>query len=653
MLRRQSQTRPLVLIVDDLHLADTATTVWVGQASKRFADAPVMVVGARRVEEAVRIPGVTSISLGPLDLEAVATIVAGHRAEELHARSGGHPLFLVELAAVDPEAELPASIRQAVEERCARAGPAGATLLAAATVGPDIDLDVLAAITGDPPGRLLDHMEDGVRRRLLVEAGPTFVFAHALVREALAVTVSASRTAFLHREAARVLSGRSGADPLVVARHARLGGELAQASSLLVDAARIAVARFHQQESLRLLDEAITLDDTAPARLERARVHSMLAHYDLATADLQVARALGGGAEVLEVAAWAAHYQRRFDEALPLADRGAAEATDPEIRASCLALGGWVSLSAGDLDGSQTRLERAVAAAPPGGGGLAETWLGWLRGYQSRPQETLTLVRPEPGTGLTSYRFPNAYAQMAATMALANLGRVDDAMATLDTFSADVARMGARRWTARPINLRGWIIRNLGGFDEADELNQAAIEASRPLGMAEPLANAVLDLAAGRLLVADLDEATKLLAEADELGAVQHAFRWRHQLRGRLLRARLDLAAGATEHALTAAENLAADAASLGMPRYEIQARLVAAVARAQLLGDADLDQVDLLLSRLGQVAGLEAWWITAEVARTFGVSAWRDLAERRVAALVKVAGTYAPTLERCARRLI
>lgn len=89
------------------------------------------------------------------------------------------------------------------------------------------------------------------------------------------------------------------------------------------------------------------------------------------------------------------------------------------------------------------------------------------------------------------------------------------------------------------------------------------------------------------------------------------------------------------------------------MPRYEIQARLVAAVARAQLLGDADLDQVDLLLSRLGQVAGLEAWWITAEVARTFGVSAWRDLAERRVAALVKVAGTYAPTLERCARRLI
>ena len=96
----------------------------------------------------------------------------------------------------------------------ARAGPAGTTLRAAAALGPDIDLDVLAAVTGDPPGRLLDHLEEGVRRRLLVEVGTTFVFAHALVREALASTLSASRVAFLHREAARALAGRPDADPL-------------------------------------------------------------------------------------------------------------------------------------------------------------------------------------------------------------------------------------------------------------------------------------------------------------------------------------------------------------------------------------------------------------------------------------------------------
>ena len=221
------------------------------------------------------------------------------------------------------------------------------------------------------------------------------------------------------------------------------------------------------------------------------------------------------------------------------------------------------------------------------------------------------------------------------------------------TRSAPTWRRWAReRWTARPLNLRGWIVRNLGGFSEADELNRAAIEAARPLGMAEPLANGLLDLAGGRMLVDDLDGAGALLDEADEVGAVQHAFRWRHQLRGRLLRARLDLAKGATEQALSAAEHLAAEAASLGVPRYEVQARLVEAVARYEAMGGADLDQVDRLLSRLGQVAGLEGWWITAGVAHTFRVDAWGDLAQRRVGALSKVAGRHASALERWARRL-
>jgi len=462
VLRRQAEREPLVLIIDDVHLSDGATTVWLGQAARRLADARVLVVAARRAEEAVRVPGVTTIVLGPLDLEAAASIVGPERAPDLHARSGGHPLFLVELAAVDAGAALPPSIKEAVEERCARAGPAGATLRAAAVIGPDIDLDVLAAVTAASAGQLLDHLEDGVRRRLLVEDGATFAFRHALVREALASTVGASRAALLHREAARALGSRPGSDPLVVARHARLGGELAHASAMLVVAARMAVARFDYEESLRLLDEAVALGDTTEARLERARVHSMLGHYELAAEDTGVARAGGAGPEALEIAAWSAHFQRDFGEALALADRGAHEAADPDVRTSCLALAGWVSLATGDLSGAERRLEGAVEGSSAGSGRLAEAWLGWLRTNQCRPEETLRLVRPEPGRGLAAYRFPNAYAQMAATMALAMLGRADEALATLDALTADVVRMGAERWTARPLNLRGWIVRNLG-----------------------------------------------------------------------------------------------------------------------------------------------------------------------------------------------
>ncbi|HEY6539039.1 MAG TPA: AAA family ATPase, partial [Candidatus Dormibacteraeota bacterium] len=534
VLRRQAERRPLVLVIDDVHLADTATTGWLGQAARRLADSRITIVCGRRAEEGVPLPGATTVALGPLGLEDAGLIVGPDRAPELHARSGGHPLFLVELAAAAADEELPATIREAVEERCARAGAAAATLRAAAVIGPEIDLDLLAAVGSDRPGQLLDHLEEGLARRFLVEEGQTLVFAHALIREALASTVSATRASFIHREAARALGARPGADPLAIARHARLGGELAHASTVLVTAARMAVLRFDGEEAMRLLDEAVALDDTAAARLERARVASMTSRYEQAGVDVEAARRGGAGPEAMEVSAWSAHLQRHFDEALAFADGGAREAVDPDLRTSCMALAGWVSLVSGDLGGAEVRLEEAIGKAPEASGTMAEAWLAWLRMNQGRPTETLRLVRPHTGTGLAAYRFPNAYGGMAATMALGMLGRADEALAALETLEADVARMGAHRWQARPLNLRGWIVRNLGELGQADELNRAAIEAARAQGLDEPLANGLLDLASGRLLADDFDGAGGLLGQAMPFTEIEHAFRWRHQLRGRL-----------------------------------------------------------------------------------------------------------------------
>jgi DNA-binding SARP family transcriptional activator len=653
VLRRQAERQPLVLMIDDIHLADSATAAWLGQVARRLADSRVMIVAGQRAEEGVALPGVPTITLGPLSLEDTKLIVGHDRAPELHARSGGHPLFLVELAAADTDEEMPATIRQAVEERCNRAGAAAATLRAAAVIGPEVDLDVLTVVTSTGASELLDHLEVGLERGFLLEEGQSFVFAHALIREALASTVGASRTAFIHREAARALSGRPGADPLAIARHARLGGEQTYASTVLVAAARLAVLRFDEIEAMRLLDEAINLDDTVDARLERARVATMTSRFELAAADIAAARLGGAGPEALEVAAWSAHFQRRFGEALADADRGAHEAVDPDLRISCLALGGWVSLATGDLDGAQVRLVGALEDASGANGGMAEAWMAWLRMNQGRPAETLSLVRHHSGKGLAAYRFPNAYGGMVATMALAMLGRVDEALSTLDTLESDVARMGAHRWTPRPLNLRGWIARNLGELDEADELNRAAIDSARAHGLDEPLANGLLDLASGRLLADDFDGAHNLLREAMPLTEVEHAFRWRHELRGRLIRARLDQATGDFDGALAGAETLATDAATLGTPRYEIQARLVTAMSAHQLGATPDLETVAGLLIRLDEVAGLEGWWITAEVARVFGVHQWAELAGRRVHSLRQRAGARAEALDRLATRYL
>jgi DNA-binding SARP family transcriptional activator/tetratricopeptide (TPR) repeat protein len=661
VLRRQAEQGPLAVLIDDLHLAGPATAAWLAQAVRRLADCRVAIVAARREEEGAPVPGVEAIRLGPLDLDAAALVVGEERASELHARSGGHPLFLVELAAAGAGAgagegdELPATIRQAVEGRCARAGPAAVTLRTAAVIDTTVDLDLLAVVTGERPAVLLDHLEEGARRRILVE-GSTFGFTHALVREALASTVGATRSAFIHREAGRALSQRPGADPLIVAHHARLGGDLELASASLTVAARGAVARFSQDAAAGLLDEAIALHDTADARIERARVLSILMRYTEAQDDIGAAQAMGAGAEALEAGAWAAHFQRRFPEALALADQGAAQATTQadggELRASCLALGGWVSLVVGDLPGAGSRLTLAVEEQP--GNRLAQAWLGWLRVNQGRPDDAAALVHPEPTGGLAAYRFPNMYALMAGTMALAMLGRPDEALATVETLRDEMERMGAARWSARPLNLRAWIVRNLGEATEADELNQAALEDAGRLDMAEPLANGLLDLAAGRLMAGDLDGTRSYLDEAELRSEVEHAFRWRHQLRSRLLRARLDLAAGDPSAALSRAEALIVDTVAIGAARCEVQARLVAAMATATAAAGgppADRAEVQGLLDRLALVAGIESWWLTADVAAAFGVDAWADLARRRVATLLPRADRYRDALARAADR--
>ena len=144
---------------------------------------------------------------------------------------------------------------------------------------------------------------------------------------------------------------------------------------MLVTAARAAVARFGQDAAAGLLDQAIELHDSADARIERARVRSMLMRYSEARADIDAARAMGAGPEALEAAAWAAHFERRFDEALSLSDDGAQQAANADLRAGCLALGGWISLVTGDIAGRATgspgpsRRTPATGWARPGSAG--------------------------------------------------------------------------------------------------------------------------------------------------------------------------------------------------------------------------------------------------------------------------------------------
>ena len=127
-VRRAAQNQPVVLLLDDAHLADPATVRWLSQAPTHVGDASVFIVVSTRLEEDLRLPGATlTVTLDPLDLEAATAIVGRERAGDLLARSGGNALFLTELAAwetteADSDAHLPDT--SAAPSRSAVPGPA-------------------------------------------------------------------------------------------------------------------------------------------------------------------------------------------------------------------------------------------------------------------------------------------------------------------------------------------------------------------------------------------------------------------------------------------------------------------------------------------------------------------------------------------------
>jgi DNA-binding SARP family transcriptional activator/tetratricopeptide (TPR) repeat protein len=618
LLERLAGDDALVLLVDDAHLADAATLALLTGLPRRASR--VAAVLAARSGAGPTWPAEAVIEIGALDLAAVTEVVGAARADLLFARSGGHPLLLQELAAHDDMAAsgdksttLLDKLRTAFGAAADSAGRAGATLRAASVVGPDLDLDVLSQVLQRPAVELLDDLEEGVRRRLLIEQTSGFAFRHALVREALAADVGPTRTALLHRETARALQARGGGDPLVLAHHARAGGLLDVAAAAFATAAGIASARYAHAEAASLAEQALHADPELPvAALHRARALLALGRYRDAAAAADTAVRRGAGAAALQVGALAAHYQRDWELATELADQAAGAAGDEASRATALAVGGHARHAAGDVAGAEARFTTAGAL-----GGAHSGWLAILRHHQGRSEQTLTLTAEanDSSSGLDEMALP--LVQMSRGLALAALGRPADALRCFEVMDDVVERLSISRYAGRADNCRGHVLRNLGLLAQADDYNIAARETGVRIEVDEPVAHALLDLAEGKLRAGDLAETTRLLDEAAVYAGVErrHGFQWRQQLRASWLRGRVALAAGENDIAGQHAEDVIREARLREAARYESFGQVLALHVRTASGSPPTPTQALRAIDALGATAGMEQLWLTVELA--------------------------------------
>ncbi len=651
VVARLARRGPLAVVIDDAHLGGQALANWLSFA--RRENMPATVVAAVRAGQGPPLPATASVHLGLLGREAATELVGPARADELYERSKGHPLFLTELAQASAQqsigAELPASLVESVSARCDELGPAGALLRAAAVIGPELDIELLAALLGRPAVDLLDDAERASAQQLLAADGGTFRFRHELVREALAASATAGRAALLHRQAGRVLARQPYADPAMVAHHARLGGDLVLAARSLRTAAERAAERFDHAAAEALLDDALSLHPEPETWLERARVRTRRRRYAPALADVE--RAADAGAAALEVGAWACYFDRRFAQAAQFAADGALAAADPATRSRCLAVGGRTRHAAGDLAQAELLLGEAFALAEGTDRVTAAAWLGVLRAHQSKTEEALALLRP-------AARAREGVAHTAATLhsllftghAHAVAGLPALALDAFTRYTAEVDRRQVPRFAGRAVNFAGWVLRNLGAAEPAHERHLQALELGQVgQGIPELAISALQDLAEEYVQAGDADGARDRLAQARAMFSGDLVFGWRLELRHQLLTARLALLRDDPEAALAAAVELAARAAALGVPRYVSVARVLAHRARRALGLPVDLDTVAADLDQIETAVAVEAWWWTGETAAEFAVPAWLDLAADRAERLARQAGEHASTLRRAA----
>jgi DNA-binding SARP family transcriptional activator len=252
LLRRLADTRPLLVVVDDLHWADVPSLSLLAFLAGQLHDARLVVVGTYRDVEALpgrplaetlgalaREPVVERISLGGLDRAGVAALIGrtigGRPAQPLvdavADRCGGNPFFITELlrllqserklaapdAAAAARRDIPVGVRDVLRARLARLPAQTSTLLmVAAVAGRGFDLDLIEAVTGLDDEPALDAAEAAVLAGLLIEddrAAGRYRFAHALVRETIYEDISRARRARLHARVVDALVATRGPEP--------------------------------------------------------------------------------------------------------------------------------------------------------------------------------------------------------------------------------------------------------------------------------------------------------------------------------------------------------------------------------------------------------------------------------------------------------
>jgi DNA-binding CsgD family transcriptional regulator len=512
-----TERAPLLLVLEDLHWADTSTLDLVVFLAHNVDDRPVLLLATyradepssayrmRRVAEGVRRSrSALQVELGPLGADELAALLAtqaGGRlprdlTDAIAARSEGNPFFAQELLAAG--GDVTRSVGDLLLRRVARLdAPTQSVLRVAAAAGRDAGYPLLRAAAGVREGTLRESLRRAVEEGVLSSQQPTatFRFRHALLAEAIYATILPGEREALHARLAEELARSGAAEPGELAPHWAAAGRHREALVASIQAAEQAEGVFGLAEALAHLERALDLWDEVPDAE--------------AVVELDLAAVCTNAAELASRTGSAPRAVELSQRAIELVGAG-----DPPRLARLHGRLARYLHESGRTDAGLAASERAVDLVPAPSSQRAEALaaFGSALGLAWRFEKSLIVCEQ----ALALARATGApEAELRALMVigsdLAYLGRADEGVAQLRHALRLAETSGDPLALYRTHVLLTDVLTMLGRPRESAELAEAGVEAIRPSGID------------GTVLVANQIEALIAIGEWDMAESVSAA----------------------------------------------------------------------------------------------------------------------------------
>jgi len=283
--------KPVLMVLEDAHWIDPTTLDFIERCLDQISATPVLALLTSRPDNQPILAGhphVTRLTLNRLGRQGVEAIVTRLGGDTLPAeaiatiitRTDGVPLFVEELTKAvleSGETTIPASLHDSLMARLDRVPEIKEVAQTAACIGREFDYSLLATVTEKPENELRQSLDKLAAAELIFRRGTApdarYTFKHALVQDAAYQSLLKSRRQILHGRIADALegrtSGKTGAEPEVLAQHLGLAGRHEQAVHYWQKAGDRAIRQFAYTEAITHLNNGLTLLETLPTSPSR------------------------------------------------------------------------------------------------------------------------------------------------------------------------------------------------------------------------------------------------------------------------------------------------------------------------------------------------------------------------------------------------